>query len=71
MLAAGACKEAALKQVQAEGLISDQLTAQTLHLMISALVTQAVFQLQPGHGTAERKSLRASVLTAVGLLSRP
>ncbi|WP_155116073.1 hypothetical protein [Renibacterium salmoninarum] len=52
-------------------MISDQLTAQTLHLMISALVTQAVFQLQPGHGTAERKSLRASVLTAVGLLSRP
>lgn len=71
VLAAGARKEAALMQAQAEGLISDQLTPQALHLMISALVTQAVFQLQPGHGAAERKSLRASVLTAVGLLSRP
>lgn len=71
VLAASERKEAAIKQAQAEGIISSDLPGQILHMMVSALVTQAVFQLPPEHSDAERKILRQSVVTAVGLLSRP
>lgn len=69
--AASERKAAAIKQAQAEGVISGDLPAQILHMMVSALVTQAVFQLPPEHSDADCKVLRESVVTAVGLLSAP
>ena len=71
VLAAGERKAASIKQAQDAGVISGDLPAQILHMMVSALVTQAVFQLPPDHSDADREDLRRSVVTAVGRLSRP
>lgn len=71
VLAAGERKAASIKQAQDAGVISADLPAQILHMMVSALVTQAVFQLPPEHSDAGREDLRRSVVTAVGRLSRP